>query len=961
MLCLFALGLFLVTAGIPAFASACRRHIAQQRTSPNSHTFELRTIVSTPRETLSQQARQLYEAGQFAEAANLWQQAADLYAQQGAILNQAQTLNYLATAYQELGQWSQAETAIETSINLLQKNNSSTAIAILAQALNNKGSIQLARGQTEAALETWKQAEQNYSRAKNETGKLGSRINQATALQALGQYRRSKTLLDRLVGELKTQPDSLLKADGLRSLGIALQTIGDLLQSKEILEQSWAISQRLGANTNTGETLLSIGNIARDLKEYDVARAYYQSAQKRAKNAIASIQAQLNLLSLFVETKQWEAARALVPEIQSTISNLSPSRAAIYARVNFAESLMEMSGGASEQVSRGAGEQVNAYGVGFTNQPTTQTDNLTQPAPVGEQVNAYGVGFTNQPTTKTNNLTQPAPVKDNISVISFPVASELQPVGASSQLPITNYQLPITNKANHSNATGFDITSVAQILATGVQQAKQINDKRAEAYALNQLGKLYEQSQQWQDAKTLTQQVLQIAQEIDANDIIARAAWQLGRILKQQQDITGAIAAYRNAYNNLQSLRSDLVAINPDVQFNFRDNVEPVYREFASLLLQPNANQEDIKQARTVIEALQLAELDNFFRDACLDIQPAQIDEIDTQAAVFYPIVLSDRLEVILSLPKQPLRHYSTPLGAAQVETFLQKVYSSLYIGYSSQERLRLFQQVYNWLISPAQADLNNSKITTLVFVPDGFFRNLPMAALYDGKAYLVEKYAIALSSGLQLFPQGLERQKPTALTVGLTEARLGFSALPGVLVELKQIANELNSKILLDKQFTRQTFTQQMNATSFQIVHLATHGQFSSNPEETFLLTWDGKINIQDFDQFFQKRRVGILKPIELLVLSACQTASGDKRAALGLAGLALRSGASSTLASLWSVNDESTANLMSEFYRQLTGSSPSITKAEALRQAQIALLKNPLFDHPYFWASFVLIGNWL
>ncbi len=614
-------------------------------------------------------------------------------------------------------------------------------MAILAQALNNKGRLQIARGKTEAALETWKQAEENYARAKNETGKLGSRINQATALQALGQYRRSKILLQQLVGELKNQPDSTIKADGLRSLGIALQTIGDLLQSKEILEQSWAISQRLGASSNPGETLLSIGNIARDLQQYDVAQAYYLEAHKRAKNAIASVQAQLNLLSLFVQTKQWEPAQALIPEISAKISNLSPSRAAIYARVNFAESLMQVS------------------------------------------------------------------------------------------------------KLERESAT-----YVAQILASGVQQAKQIQDLRAEAYSLNQLGKLYEQNQQWLDAKNLTQQVLQIAQEIDANDITARAAWQLGRILFQQGDITKAIAAYRNAYNNLQSLRSDLVAINPDAQFNFRDNVEPVYRQFASLLLQPNANQADIKQARTVIEALQLAELDNFFRDACLDIKPAQIDEIDTQAAVFYPIILSDRLEVILSLPKQPLRHYSTPLGASQVESVLQKMYSSLYLGYSSQERKQFSQQIYEWLISPALSDLNISKITTLVFVPDGFFRNLPMAALYDGKQYLVERYAIAISSGLQLFPQSLERQKPTALTVGLTEARQGFSALPGVLVELNQIANELNSKILLDRQFTRQTFQEKMNATSFEIVHLATHGQFSSNPEETFLLAWDGKINIQDF-----------------------------------------------------------------------------------------------------------------
>ena len=890
--CLFVLSVLIVTVTIPAIAQQPTRFntgiVVQQQLNP---------------EQLLQQGRQLYQAGQIAAAADLWKQASVAYAAKGAILNQAQALNYLGSAYQELGQLQPAENAIATSLELLQASKNPTAQLIFAQALNAKGSIQLAQGQTETALETWKQAEQIYTRGNNETGKLGSRINQANALQALGQYRRSKLLLQQLVEELKNQPDSILKADGLRSLGIALQTIGDLLQSKEILEQSWAISQSLGANTDTGETLLSIGNIARDLEQYDVARSYYIEAQKRAKNAIAFVQAGLNLFSLLVQTNQQAAARALIGEIETNLFNLSASRAAIYARVNFADSLMEL--------------ETRPYVSGFTNNFTTKTDNLTKPALLGDGETKNVGADTNNLTTKTDNLTKPA--------------------------PITTPQ------------------KIAQILATGVQQAREIGDKRAEAYSLNQLGKLYEQTQQWQDAKNLTQQALQIAQQIDANDITARGAWQLGRILQQQGDVTGATAAYRNAYNNLQSLRSDLVAINTEVQFNFRDNVEPVYRQFASLLLQPNANQADIKQAREVIEALQLAELDNFFRDACLDIQRAQIDQIDTSAAVIYPIILSDRLEVILSLPNQPLRHYSTALSAPQVETVLQKMYSSLYVGYSSLERLRYSGQIYDWLIRRAEADLANNKITTLVFVLDGFLRNIPMAALYDGKQYLVEKYSVALSSGLQLFPQSLDSKKPTALTVGLTQARGGFSALPGVEVELAQISSEVNAKVLLDGQFTRQNFQTQMNAKSFEIVHLATHGQFSSNPEETFLLTWDGRINIQDFDQFFQKRRLGILKPIELLVLSACQTASGDRRAALGLAGLALRSGANSTLASLWSVNDESTANLIGEFYRQLTQQNRSLSKSEALRQAQLILLKNTLYDHPYFWASFVLVGNWL
>lgn len=99
-----------------------------------------------------------------------------------------------------------------------------------------------------------------------------------------------------------------------------------------------------------------------------------------------------------------------------------------------------------------------------------------------------------------------------------------------------------------------------------------------------------------------------------------------------------------NAYQTRQSLRSDLVAINTDVQFNFTETVEPVYRHLVSLLLQTDANQATLSLARDVIEALQLAELDNFFRDACLETKPVLLDEIDPQSAVIYPIILRDRL-----------------------------------------------------------------------------------------------------------------------------------------------------------------------------------------------------------------------------------------------------------------------------------------------------------------------------
>jgi len=143
-------------------------------------------------------------------------------------------------------------------------------------------------------------------------------------------------------------------------------------------------------------------------------------------------------------------------------------------------------------------------------------------------------------------------------------------------------------------------------------------------------------------AQDLTQQALILAQAINASDIGYRWQWQLGRLLKAQGDVKGAIAAYTESVKTLQSLRNDLVAINSEVQFSFRDEVEPVYRQLVDLLLQSEENsepsQQNLVQARAVIESLQLAELDNFFRIACLQGKPVQIDQVvdkdDPTAAV---------------------------------------------------------------------------------------------------------------------------------------------------------------------------------------------------------------------------------------------------------------------------------------------------------------------------------------
>jgi len=814
---------------------------------------------STPA-ALLEQGKEQYESGQYRAAMNLWQQAAQAYEAQGDRINQAISLNCLSLAYQELGDWQQAKQVVETGLSLLRSRSQTTPaqIIVLAQLLNTQGKLQFSQGQTEVALTTWQAAERTYASANDDSGVLGSRINQAQALQALGLVRRAETVLQTASQQLQAQPDSALKVVGFRNLGTVLQMVGDANQAEAELEKSLAIAQQLRLPSEVAASSLSLANTARVIGNPQKALQLYQQTAKTAPTALLRLEAQVNQISLLIETNQTAKAQALMQEIQPQLANLAPSRTGVYVQVNW------------------AGSVLRAHQKWGMNAPS--------------------------------------------------------------------------------------LRQAATQLAGAVQQAQQLQDARAESFALGQLGSLYEQTNQRVEAKKLTQQALTIAKESNSPDIAYRWQWQLGRLLKQENDRRGAIAAYRDATTLLQSLRGDLVAVSSEVQFSFRELVEPVYREFVSLLVEADSPSEsELQQARQAIEALQLAEIENYIRSACLQARQTQIEQADAAAAVVYPIVLADRLTVILSLPGQPLRSYSTPISKDKLQATVDQTLASFNPLIGDQQRLRLSQQLYDWLIRPAEAELTTHQIKTLVFVLDGKLRSLPLSALYDGQRYLIERYSVAITPGLKLLgPQKpLPKDKLGVLVGALAEARQGFPALPGVISESNAIASKLSSKLLLNQTFTQVELQRQLRRDVSPLVHLATHGQFSSNLDKTFILTWDDRLTIERVRELLKSRSETNPQPIELLILSACETAEGDDRAALGLAGLAVRSGARSTLASLWAVNDLSTAELMIKFYQSLT--EEGMSKAEALRQSQLEILKTPQYRHPYYWAPFVLVGNWL
>ncbi|MCP4696304.1 MAG: CHAT domain-containing protein [Gammaproteobacteria bacterium] len=503
-----------------------------------------------------------------------------------------------------------------------------------------------------------------------------------------------------------------------------------------------------------------------------------------------------------------------------------------------------------------------------------------------------------------------------------------------------------------------------QIFTEALQLGEQRQDKRLTAFAKGYLGQVYEEARRYPEALQLTREAIFLSQ--DTPDLLYRWAWQQGRILQAQRNLGGAADAYRRALLHLQKIRTGLMMGERDSLEVFRDRIRPVYYALADVLLQqataadsPEIKTRLLKQARDAVEFLKAAELQNYFQDACVAAAKARaVDDLDARTAVLYPILLPDRTELLLTLPDGIHREIVT-VGADTVGQTALAFQHNLQI----RTRWRFIKQarlLHKWLIAPFRDKLTARGIDTLVIVPDGPLRMIPLAALHDGKKYLISDLALAVTPGLDLTdPRHLPRQDIGILLNGLSDSVQRFSALPNVPEEISRIgALYANSEVLLNQKFSLKGVHRALAKNPYAIVHVASHGQFDRNPERTFLLTYDDKLTMDRLENLLELSQLRN-EPVELLTLSACQTAAGDERAALGLAGVAIKAGARSALASLWFVNDEAASRLVVEFYRQLQ--NPDLSKAQALQNAQKKLIKQKAFRHPAYWSPFLLIGNWL
>ena len=552
-----------------------------------------------------------------------------------------------------------------------------------------------------------------------------------------------------------------------------------------------------------------------------------------------------------------------------------------------------------------------------------------------------------------------------------------------------------------------------------------------------------------------TEAGLIMAHRVGATDLSVQLLWQAGRMASRSGNPTTARPYYAQAIAELEQLRIDLGSLDTDWRYDFRDAIAPLYRDYLAFLLPaPEASLSgnysgdsglavpsdpvDLKTAIGVLQQLQLAELDDFFGEACAVPQRFSIEDWEQaseekyrRTALLATVVLDDRTEIIIAFPDpeaetspQWLR-YSNPLDQHQVTTDLnslrQLLVNSSFVSQSSLvHRLpEVYDRFFREAIAALEQSTSSTAIDTILFLPDGGFRSIPLGALRpkDGD-YLIQRYTIAVIPSFDLIAteaEGRSRSRLRTLAVGrtifendganptintatnntttnntTTEDRsfrsfsrpqvlqnredLSFLNLLGVKQEIVSIADLLpQSSYLLDTDFLSDTFAEMIASRRYDIAHIATHGSFGALADQTFIVAQDGLISFDRLGQILRSNDPTRETDLDLVILSACQTAEGSDRAVLGMAGMGLRAGVRSTIGSLWNVSDFSTSLIMQAFYRhRLEG----LGKAAALAAAQRDALNGDLdsqtvtgtaepgtakdFSSPYYWSPFVLVGDW-
>tara|TARA_R110002073_G_scaffold98848_5_gene226452 strand:+ start:1150 stop:3315 length:2166 start_codon:yes stop_codon:yes gene_type:complete len=501
------------------------------------------------------------------------------------------------------------------------------------------------------------------------------------------------------------------------------------------------------------------------------------------------------------------------------------------------------------------------------------------------------------------------------------------------------------------------------LLERAAANADALSDPRLQSYAIGHQGRnLIDQGNLAEGLQRLSTATF-LANSSRSFESAYLWQWQTARAYRLQGKTKMAVAEYQTAISTLEQVRKELINGSP---FTFPQKIQPLFSELSDLLLTAarssaihSDQQTYLKQVQHVLEQSKSAELQDYFQNDCvIPDESMDLNNVGVATAVIYPVILPDRLEVLVNIGDQ-VHQFVAPTTDSDLRMLANDFRYNLQRDQGDDEYKELGKELYDMVFADAEALLKAHSITTLLIIPDGILRTIPFSAFYDGNEFLIQKFALATTPGISLtLPKHLDVAQASLFAGGISDAVQGFSALPGVPVELLKLQNDYGADVLQDEKFSLNAVQLQLGSADYSVVHIATHGHFDSNPQASYLLTHDDKFTMDSLEQSIGSRRqTG--NPLELLVLSACETAVGDNRAALGLAGVALKAGARSAIATLWQISDAATVEVITDFYAGNT--TGKMSKAQSLQFAQTQLIASKRFYHPSDWAPFLLIGNWL
>jgi CHAT domain-containing protein len=488
------------------------------------------------------------------------------------------------------------------------------------------------------------------------------------------------------------------------------------------------------------------------------------------------------------------------------------------------------------------------------------------------------------------------------------------------------------------------------LLQEAARSAEAVGEPRSRSWALGALGNYYERQENYRDSLRLSQQASWAANLALDWARQAQWQWQVARAYRQLGETERALPAYRLAVKAVGRLRQNLAGERL-AQPLYLDTIEPLLRDYLEFLLaQPAPPPSLLAEAVQVVRLNQLAELDNYFGDICQVAVQSTPQQPGT--ALVYWVMLPSGTKALLEWPDGSFSLFHLPISAADLKRQVLVWRKNLMERFSRSYQ-RESRSLYEALMRPLVAELEARQLRHLVFVPDGILRSVPMAALYDSQRqqYLVEQFAIGYSLGLG---GKLVAAPPPEfpLIAGRSSASRQFpNPLPGAEQETRQLQGLLGGTRLFNEKFTPVSLAAHLKNPDYKLLHLASHGQFTGLAEEALIQTGTESLSLAQFERLLRERQ----SPLAHLTLSACETATGSRYAALGLAGIGIRSGIASVLGSLWYASDRATADLILDFYHNWRQDE---RLEEALKQSQIRQIRQGLTEsHPANWAAFILV----